>query len=115
MIGTLIYMIKLNKLLIVYYYSDNMPPRRRPPRPGKRAVSAGKQDIPNIESVKEQTVVSSPLRVRRRVEIEAKLIYVIRNLQQEMTELRTDNRSLRNEMHQDRQQVPPPVPPAPIP
>src|SRR5262249_9488042 len=47
--------------------------------------------------------------------MEAELMDVIQDLRQEMTKLRAENRALRDEIHRERQQVPPPVPPTSVP
>src|SRR5262249_46271821 len=92
-----------------------MPPRHGPPRLGRRIVPAGEQDVLDIESIQERSAEVSPPRAKRRVEMEAKFMDVIQDLRQEMTKLRAENRALRDEMHRERQQVPPLMPPAPVP
>src|SRR5262249_17450523 len=100
-----------------------MPPRRGLLRLGRRVDSDSEpdvpdvQNVPDIESVREQAGNNSPPRARRRVEAEEDEMDALRALRQEIMELRAENRALREEivMLRGRQPIPDPVPPAPVP
>src|SRR5262249_50425421 len=100
-----------------------MPPRHGLLRLGRRANSDREldvhdvQNVPDIESVREQAGGNSPPRARRRVEAEEDERDALTALRQEIMELRAENRALREEtvMLRGRQPIPVPVPPARVP
>src|SRR5262249_40534124 len=111
------------KYINIYLLLSKIPPRCGLLRLGRRADSDREpdvpdvQNVPDIESVREQAGDNSPPRARRRVEVEEEEMDALRDLRQEILELGAENRALREEtvMLRGRPPIPDPVPPAPVP
>src|SRR5262249_26599544 len=128
MIGTLmmydyIIIFSYDKYINNYLLFSNMPPRRGLLRQNRRAEFVNEpevpdvQNVPDIESVREQAGDNAPPTVRRRVEAKEEEIDALRALRQEIMELRAENRALREEteMLRARQPAPTLVPPVAVP
>src|SRR5262249_39302696 len=89
-----------------------MPLQHESHRLGKRAASTNVQDLLDIESIQEHMDISSPPRVRRRVEAANDYMDDIRALRQEILELRAEIRAQREETEilRERQLTPALVP-----
>ena len=106
---------------------QGVTPRRGPPRQGRReiydSIDVGMLDVESVHQDRTEMEINSPPRSRQRVQSEAENVPPLppfdmddlRLLRQEIQELRAENRALRREVDQVRQQVPFPVPPAPAP
>src|SRR5262249_15461402 len=89
-----------------------MPLQHGTHRLGKRAASTDVQDLPDIESIQEHMDISSPLRVRKRVEATNDYKDDIKALRQEILELRAETKAQREEIEvlRERQSTPALVP-----